>query len=84
MLHVEEGEDLERQLGVRVELAPGVATSDELEQKVRGVLLRELLRLNSEYRAYVPPDRQPPLVHLHPHGDSAWFPPGVKHRWVAP
>jgi phenylacetate-CoA ligase len=84
VLFVEEGADLERRLGVRVELAPGVAAGDELAQRVQSVLLRELRRLNSEYGAYVPPEWQPPRVHLHPHGDPAWFPPGVKHRWVAP
>ena len=32
--------------------------------------------------AYVPVECQLPAVHLHPHADPAWFPPGVKHKWV--
>ncbi len=46
------------------------------------MLLRELRRLNSEYASYVPPERQRPLVLLHPHGDPQWFPVGVKHSWT--
>lgn len=78
---MEESADLDKQLAVRVELAPGVAPSEELAGTIRRVLLRELLRLNSEYAAYVPADRQPPRVHLLAHGDPAWFPTGVKHRY---
>ncbi|EFN53493.1 hypothetical protein CHLNCDRAFT_36451 [Chlorella variabilis] len=81
VLFVEESADLDKQLAVRVELAPGVAPSEELAGTIRRVLLRELLRLNSEYAAYVPADRQPPRVHLLAHGDPAWFPTGVKHRY---
>ncbi len=32
--------------------------------------------------AYVPAERQLPAVHLHLHADPAWFPAGVKHKWV--
>ena len=51
-------------------------------QQVADVLLRELVRLNSEYASYCPPERQRPLVRLHRHGDPDWFPVGVKHSWT--
>ncbi|KAL4442730.1 hypothetical protein ABPG77_006724 [Micractinium sp. CCAP 211/92] len=82
VLLVEETADLDRQLAVRVELAPGVQPSEALRAQVASVLLRELRRLNSEYSAYVPAERQLPAVHLHLHADPAWFPAGVKHKWV--
>ncbi|KAL4424238.1 hypothetical protein ABPG75_001539 [Micractinium tetrahymenae] len=82
VLCVEESADLDSQLAVRVELAPGVQPSAALQAQVAAVLLRELRRLNSEYAAYVPTERQLPAVHLHTHADPAWFPAGVKHKWV--
>ncbi|PRW60995.1 phenylacetate-- ligase [Chlorella sorokiniana] len=83
VLYVEESADLDSQLALRVELAPGVQPSTQLEQQVAAVVLRELRRLNSEYRSYVPEDKQMPIVRLHPYGDPGWFPVGLKHKWTA-
>lgn len=45
-------------------------------------MLDKLLQLNSEYRSYVPSERQRPLLSLHPAGDPAWFPAGAKHKYT--
>jgi hypothetical protein len=50
--------------------------------QVAGSILRELLRLNSEYANYVPAGKQLPLVTLCPAGDPQWFPVGVKHKYT--
>jgi phenylacetate-CoA ligase len=49
---------------------------------VARVLLEELCRVNPEYAAYVPVERQELLVELYQHGDPAWFPVGVKHKYT--
>ena len=58
------------------------AGDEGLRARVGEAIIRELLRCNSEYRAYVLPERQAPRVTLHAAGDGEWFPPGVKHRWT--
>ncbi|MEZ7132705.1 hypothetical protein ACBR40_45845 [Nonomuraea sp. AD125B] len=44
--------------------------------------LTHLLRLNSEFAAYVPPHRQRPDIQLRETGDPDYFPPGAKHRYT--
>jgi phenylacetate-CoA ligase len=47
------------------------------------VAIAEVLRrLNSEFAAYVPPERQRPRVTLWPAGHPEYFPVGVKHRYA--
>ncbi|MFG1611277.1 hypothetical protein [Nonomuraea wenchangensis] len=41
-----------------------------------------LLRLNSEFAAYVPPHRRRPDIQLRETGDPDYFPPGAKHRYT--
>jgi phenylacetate-CoA ligase len=42
----------------------------------------ELLRLNSEFKSYVPEGRRTPRVTLVSAGDPTYFPVGVKHRYT--
>ncbi len=68
-------------LAVAVELAPDVTGDEALKDAVAAAIEAQLLRLNSEFAAYVPSDRQRPRVTLHAAGDPEWFPVGVKHRY---
>jgi phenylacetate-CoA ligase len=69
-------------LAVAVELAPGQSHSDERRDAAARSILEQLLRLNSEFAAYAPPERREIRVSLRPAGDPDWFPPGVKHRYT--
>ncbi|WP_440063602.1 hypothetical protein [Streptosporangium sp. OZ121] len=80
VLEVTEDAERDRHLTVTVELAPGLRGSDESAQLVGRSILTQLRRLNSEFANYVPPAKQPPVVHLRETGDPDHFPPGAKHR----
>lgn len=82
VLFVAEDADLDQQLGVRVELASGVEASEAVREELQRAVLEALLRLNSEYCNYVPPAKQAPALWLHPRGDPAYFPTGVKHKYT--
>ncbi|MBB4916736.1 phenylacetate--CoA ligase family protein [Streptosporangium saharense] len=82
VLEVAEDAGHDRRLAVAVELAAGVRGSEETERLVGESILAQLLRLNSEFAAYVPPARQPPVVSLREKGDPEYFPPGGKHRYT--
>jgi phenylacetate-CoA ligase len=82
VLQVQETETKESILSLVVELLPGVVGNEEMRQAVARSVLQELLRLNSEFAHYVPPDRQLPEVTLRPAGDPDYFPAGVKHRYT--
>ncbi|MEV0623796.1 phenylacetate--CoA ligase family protein [Nonomuraea sp. NPDC050404] len=82
VLEAAEDERHDRHLTVTVELAPGEKPSDEIAQAVGGSILAQLLRLNSEFAAYVPAGRQMPFVRLRESGDPEYFPPGAKHRYT--
>lgn len=73
--------DQNRQLTIAVELAPGVAGDEALADAVADSVLAQLLRLDPEFAAYVPRERQRPRITLHAAGDPAYFPAGVKHRY---
>ncbi len=73
-----------RSLQIAVELAPAAAPSAELAAEIAATILAQLLRLNSEFAAYVPAHAQLPQVTLHPTGDPTHFPAGVKHRYTRP
>jgi phenylacetate-CoA ligase len=68
-------------LTIAVELAPGTLGDTALEQVLATSIHEQLLRLDSEFAAYVPPERQRPRITLHPAGDPTYFPIGVKHRY---
>jgi phenylacetate-CoA ligase len=69
-------------LHIAVELLPAVQGTDAMRDQVSDSILRELLRLNSEFAHYVPPEYQPPVVELVPFGQPEYFPPGIKHRYT--
>jgi len=69
----------DRRLRVTVELAPDAAgDADSLARSIRD----QLVRLNSEFAHYVPPERQLPEIQLRATGDPEYFPVGVKHRYT--
>lgn len=78
---VEDGER-NRSLSILVELAPGEAGDEARRDTIAEAILAQLLRLNSEFAAYVPGPQQRPRVELRPFGDPAAFPLGVKHRYT--
>ena len=82
MSKVKEDADQNRFLSVIVELAPGVEGSEDQRQAITASILSQLLRLNSEFANYVPPEYQTPQVKLAPMGDPEYFPIGVKHRYT--
>ncbi|MFM7362935.1 MAG: phenylacetate--CoA ligase family protein [Cuspidothrix sp.] len=82
VLQVQEDVDKNRFLSVVVELAPGVENQEGKKIFVTNSILTQLLRLNSEFANYVPPEYQTPLVELKPTGDAEYFPVGVKHRYT--
>ncbi|MGH6934401.1 MAG: phenylacetate--CoA ligase family protein [Dongiaceae bacterium] len=69
-------------LAIAVELAPKIAADDAKHGTIAKSVLSHLLRLNSEFASYVPPEYRQPRVTLHPCGDPDWFPTGVKHRYT--
>ncbi|MGH3943445.1 MAG: phenylacetate--CoA ligase family protein [Pseudonocardiaceae bacterium] len=76
-----EDADRDRYLAIAVELAPGVAGTEEMRAAIAQSIAGQLRRLNSEFAHYTPPQLQLPRVSLHPAGDPHHFPPGVKHRY---
>ncbi|WP_068924399.1 hypothetical protein [Planobispora rosea] len=56
--------------------------SDKIARAAGESILTHLLRLNSEYAAYVPQHRQTPDIRLRETGDPGCFPPGAKHRYT--
>ena len=82
VLQVREDLDKNRFLSVVVELAPGVENQEEKKLSITAAILTQLLRLNSEFANYVPPQYQTPIVELKPAGDLEYFPIGVKHRYT--
>ncbi|BAT51228.1 hypothetical protein NOS3756_01500 [Nostoc sp. NIES-3756] len=82
VLQVKEDTDKNRFLSVVVELAPGVEDSEDKRQAIANSILTQLLRLNSEFANYVPPEYQIPQVALASMGDHEYFPIGVKHRYT--
>lgn len=82
VLEAKEDADRNRYLSVVIELAPGEAASEERREAAATSITTHLLRLNSEFAHYVPPERRAPVVALAPTGDPAYFPAGVKHRYT--
>jgi phenylacetate-CoA ligase len=82
VLEVRETDDHNPFLSVVVELAPGAVGDPGSQALVSAAILEHLLRLNSEFRNYVPQAYQTPQVQLAPAGDPDYFPLGVKHRYT--
>jgi phenylacetate-CoA ligase len=82
VLEVKEDADRNRFLSAVVELAPGVEQTDELRETIAASILSHLLRLNSEFASYAPPEYRLVQVTLKPTGDPDYFPTGVKHRYT--
>src|SRR5262249_46855842 len=82
VLQAKEGSDQAPHLLLVVELAPGAALDRALSEAIEKSVLTQLLRLNSEFAAYTPPEFRSPRVELKPNGDREWFPTGVKHRYT--
>jgi phenylacetate-CoA ligase len=59
-----------------------VESSEEKQKAIASSILSQLLRLNSEFANYVPPEYQMLQVTLAPTGDPEYFPIGVKHRYT--
>ena len=82
VMQAREDDDRNAYLSIVVELGPGVAPGQDKADIVAESIQRHLLRLNSEFAHYVPPDRQRPRIELRSLGDPAYFPIGVKHRYT--
>jgi phenylacetate-CoA ligase len=82
VLEVEHDAEQNAQLRLTVELLRDVAAPPGLDQEIARSVQRELVRLNSEFGAYVPEARRAPRVALRPFGDAEYFPIGVKHRYT--
>jgi phenylacetate-CoA ligase len=82
VMEVGEDADQNRFLQIAVELAPNVTVSEEKQRTIAEAIQTQLLRLNSEFANYVPPEYQSPQVMLKPTGDAEYFPVGVKHRYT--
>jgi phenylacetate-CoA ligase len=65
-----------------VELAKSIEPTADLKKVISQEILDQILRLNSEFKHYVPEKQQMPLVTLHLYGDQDWFPVGVKHKYT--
>jgi phenylacetate-CoA ligase len=74
--------DLNAELEIAVELAPGASEGEELADRAARSIRHHLERLNGEFARYAPPERRTPRVRLLPNGDPRYFPPGVKHRYT--
>jgi phenylacetate-CoA ligase len=77
-----EDSDRNRFLSVVVELAPGVDGGEDRQAAIAASIQAQLLRLNSEFANYVPPEYQTPQIMLASMGDPEYFPVGVKHRYT--
>lgn len=82
VMEIVEDSDHNRRLHVTVETAPGEEPTEERRTAIAESILKQLLRLNSEFANYVPADYRTPEVALRPTGDPEYFPPGVKHRYT--
>ena len=82
VLEVREDARGDKYLSVTAELRPGIEANDGMANALADSIRTQLLRLNSEFSHYVPPERQTPAVMLLGFGDAEYFPVGVKHRYT--
>ncbi len=69
-------------LHIAVELLPGVEPAEMMTTIIANSIREQLLRLNSEFANYTPPERQLPRITLRSFADSDYFPAGIKHRYT--
>jgi phenylacetate-CoA ligase len=79
-----ENEKLEEYLEVNVELKKNLVPSSDLEKKVADLVLKVLLRDNSEFTdQYRSVGAQiKPVIILHQYEEPKFFRPGTKQKWV--
>ncbi len=82
VMEVKEDDDKNRFLAITVELAPTLTGNEEMEKAIAFSIYTQLVRLNSEFTNYVPPQYQLPQITLLSFGDPEYFPIGVKHRYT--
>jgi phenylacetate-CoA ligase len=82
VLEVQEDAHGDKRIRVTAELRPNQMGEASLADRLAESIRVQLLRLNSEFRHYTPPERQLPIVILRPFGDPEHFPVGVKHRYT--
>jgi phenylacetate-CoA ligase len=82
VLETQENEDRDNDLRIAVELLPGIELDETMVPLIAESIRTQLLRLNSEFKNYVPAERQLPQVTLHLFADAVYFPIGVKHRYT--
>jgi phenylacetate-CoA ligase len=82
VLEVQEDDLGDKRIRVTAELRPNQMGEASLAGRLAESIRAQLLRLNSEFRHYTPPERQLPIVILRPFGDPEHFPVGVKHRYT--
>ena len=82
VLETLETENGDKYLHIAVELLPGIDPDQALIPAIAASIRSQLLRLNSEFANYTPPERQLPRVSLHAFGHPEYFPAGVKHRYT--
>ena len=81
VLEAKENDGLDKTLCLAVELLPHIAKDNPDTGVIEKAVVGELLRLNSEFKAYVPLAQQKIDVTLWPHGHPDYFPTDVKHRY---
>ena len=81
VMEIKEDSDKNRFFSIVVELAPDVEGDEVKRNAIATSIHAQLLRLNSEFANYVPPEYQIPQVTLAPTGDPEYFLVGVKHRY---
>lgn len=82
VLETQETEDGDKYLHLAVELLPGVEPIEAMAPVIATSIRKQLLRLNSEFANYTPAERQLPRITLCSFADPAYFPVGVKHRYI--
>ncbi|WP_231383640.1 phenylacetate--CoA ligase family protein [Methylobacter luteus] len=82
VLETAETEQGDSYLHIAVELLPGVEPDEGIASVIAESIRAQLIRLNSEFANYTPPERQLPRITLHPFASPAYFPAGVKHRYT--
>lgn len=82
VLEVSEDETLDKKLCLAVELLPHIGEDEVDTEHLSSLVIEQLQRLNSEFKAYVPLAQQKIDVTLWPHGHPEYFPTGVKHRYT--
>jgi phenylacetate-CoA ligase len=82
VLQVVEGLSEAPHLAIAVELATTATGDSGKREAIVRSIQTHLERLNSEFKNHAPAEYRTPRVTLHPAGDPAWFPPGVKHRYT--